>query len=256
MDMEAEWARVVSAQSAARKSLASEMGGRGTCHRSVTPPPAGVRMRSPQMRRAGPIRAHGRVRVGRMRWTAFFRLCGRLCWLALPVALVGGPLGVAGDARGDFVTVAAPRLGASAVSHASWVWPLGQPRQVARGFLAPATRYGAGHRGIDIRASPSEDIRAPSDGVVSFAGSVAGRPVLSISHPGDLISSLEPVLATVSRGDSVSAGMSIGSVANGGHCDGSCVHFGVRLHGEYVSPLLYLAGVPRAVLLPLGGPDG
>lgn len=206
-----------------------------------------------------PSGTHSCTRQGqgsRMRWTAFFRLCGRLCWLALPVALVGGPLGVAGDERGDFVTVAAPRLGASAVSHASWVWPLGQPRQVARGFLAPATRYGAGHRGIDIRASPSEDIRAPSDGVVSFAGSVAGRPVLSISHPGDLISSLEPVLATVSRGDSVSAGMSIGSVANGGHCDGSCVHFGVRLHGEYVSPLLYLAGVPRAVLLPLGGPDG
>jgi hypothetical protein len=50
--------------------------------------------------------------------------------------------------------------------------------------------------------------------------------------------------------------MIVGTVATGGHCEGSCIHFGVRLHGEYVSPLLYLAGVPRAVLLPLVGPDG
>jgi murein DD-endopeptidase MepM/ murein hydrolase activator NlpD len=127
---------------------------------------------------------------------------------------------------------------------------------VTRGFVAPATRYAAGHRGIDIRASPSEAIRAPRDGIVSFSGSVAGRPVLSISHPGDLISSVEPVLATVSRGDPVTAGTVVGTVAAGGHCDGSCIHFGVRLHGEYVSPLLFLAGVPRAVLLPLAGPDG
>ena len=29
-------------------------------------------------------------------------------------------------------------------------------------------------------------------------------------------------------------------------------HLGVRLHGEYVSPMLLFGGIPRAVLLPLG----
>jgi hypothetical protein len=28
------------------------------------------------------------------------------------------------------------------------------------------------------------------------------------------------------------------------------VHFGVRIDGEYVSPFLFLGGIPRAVLLP------
>ena len=95
-----------------------------------------------------------------MRWIAFFRLCSRFVCLGLPVALVGGPVGLAGDARGEIVAAAASRVSASAVSGAPWLWPLGQPRQVTRGFVAPATRYAAGHRGIDIRASPSEAISA------------------------------------------------------------------------------------------------
>ncbi|WP_443208538.1 hypothetical protein [Salinibacterium sp. PAMC 21357] len=35
-----------------------------------------------------------------------------------------------------------------------------------------------------------------------------------------------------------------------GHCTRPCLHFGVRVEGEYVSPLNYLSGIPRAVLLP------
>jgi murein DD-endopeptidase MepM/ murein hydrolase activator NlpD len=86
---------------------------------------------------------------------------------------------------------------------------------------------------------------------VSFVGSVAGRQVLAIAHPGDLITSFEPVLSDLPAGAAVAQGAVIGRVAAGGHCGTECLHFGVRLHGEYVSPLLYLAGVPRAVLLPL-----
>ncbi|HYI34579.1 MAG TPA: M23 family metallopeptidase [Glaciibacter sp.] len=149
---------------------------------------------------------------------------------------------------------ASPLSASAAVPAARWEWPLGRAQYVSRGFVAPPTRYAAGHRGIDLQAAPSDRVRAPADGVVSFAGSVAGRPVLSIAHPGDLISSFEPVLAEVSEGDVVAGGAVVGSMASGGHCDAHCLHFGVRLHGEYVSPLLYLAGVPRAVLLPLDRP--
>lgn len=152
--------------------------------------------------------------------------------------------------------IQASPLSASAVPPAAtrWEWPLGGAQAVSRGFVAPPTRYSAGHRGIDLEAAPSDRVHAPAAGVVSFAGSVAGRPVLSIAHPGDLISSFEPVLAGVAEGDVVVAGTVVGNVASGGHCDARCLHFGVRLHGEYVSPLLYLAGVPRAVLLPLDRP--
>jgi murein DD-endopeptidase MepM/ murein hydrolase activator NlpD len=146
-------------------------------------------------------------------------------------------------------------------STAPWLWPLDPPHRVTRGFLAPATRYSAGHRGIDIAVTGTEPVRAPADGVVSFAGVVAGRPVLSIAHADEVVSSVEPVTAAVSPGEPVRAGDVVGSVAAGGHCDAGCVHLGVRVHGQYVSPLLYLAGIPRAVLLPLepsghGGPSG
>ncbi len=134
-------------------------------------------------------------------------------------------------------------------SRSAWVWPVAAPHPIARPFIAPATPYSSGHRGIDIRA-PSPDVFAPADGVVSFAGMVAGRPVLSIRHPGGLVSSFEPVSATLPAGAVVSRGQLVGTLLPG-HCASTlCVHFGVRLDGEYVSPLNYLGSVPRAILLP------
>jgi murein DD-endopeptidase MepM/ murein hydrolase activator NlpD len=120
-------------------------------------------------------------------------------------------------------------------------------------FRAPPTPYAAGHRGVDLAASPGDAVRAPAGGVVSFAGPVAGRPVLSIDHGDGVVSSIEPVSSSVAAGAVIGEGEPVGTVATGGHCDGACVHFGVRVHGLYVSPLLFLGGVPRAVLLPLGG---
>lgn len=129
-----------------------------------------------------------------------------------------------------------------------WEWPVAPPHPVVRPFLAPLTPYGVGHRGVDLGAG-STVIRAPADGVVHYAGVVVDRPVLSISHAGGLISSFEPVASTLRKGDVVARGDVIGSLEPG-HCASRCVHFGVRLDGEYVSPLLLLGGVPRAVLLP------
>jgi len=125
---------------------------------------------------------------------------------------------------------------------------------VVRAFEAPADRYSAGHRGIDLVAGEGDPVRAPADGEVTFVGTVVDRPVLSIRHGNDLISSFEPVTATVGEGDRVRAGQVIGIVATGAHCSGQCVHFGVRRHGQYISPVLFLGGVARAVLLPLPPP--
>lgn len=131
-----------------------------------------------------------------------------------------------------------------------WAWPVAAPHPIARPYLAPATPYAAGHRGIDIRSAPDAEVRAPADGVVHFAGVVVDRPVLSIDHGGGVLSSYEPVETVLRKGDAVRRGQVIGTL-RAGHCaSGACLHFGVRLDGEYVSPLLFLGGQPRAVLLP------
>ncbi|MGR0219389.1 murein hydrolase activator EnvC family protein [Agromyces sp. ZXT2-6] len=138
-------------------------------------------------------------------------------------------------------------------ANAEWEWPIAPPVRMTEPFRAPPTPYAAGHRGIDLAAPPGTVVRAAADGVVAFAGPVAGRGVLSIDHGGGVVSAIEPVAASVVVGDRVVSGAAVAVTSEGGHCDGSCAHFGVRVHGEYVSPLLFLGGLPRAVLLPLRG---
>ncbi len=135
-----------------------------------------------------------------------------------------------------------------AVPGPSWAWPVAPPHEIVRPYVAPATPYGSGHRGIDVRA-PGGTVFAPAAGVVHFAGVVVDRPVLSIRHPGGLISSYEPVTSTLTAGTGVRRGEQIGSVVPG-HCASPCLHFGVRLDGEYVNPLRLLGGLPFSVLLP------
>ena len=131
-----------------------------------------------------------------------------------------------------------------------WLWPVAEPHAVARAYLAPATPYSAGHRGVDLRAEEGASVRAPADGVVRFAGWVVDRPVLSVTHGGGVVSSYEPVESSLSEGDVVRRGDVIGTLL-AGHCRSPCLHLGVRIDGEYVSPLLFLGGQPRAVLLPV-----
>ena len=119
--------------------------------------------------------------------------------------------------------------------------------QILRPFIAPATRYSAGHRGIDI--ATSGEVYAPASGTVHFAGFVVDREVLSIAHQGNILSSYEPVRSMLSVGDAVTRGQPIGTLEPG-HCSELCLHFGVRIDGQYVSPLLFLGGIPHSILLP------
>jgi murein DD-endopeptidase MepM/ murein hydrolase activator NlpD len=128
-----------------------------------------------------------------------------------------------------------------------WAWPTEVAHRVERPFVAPASDYGAGHRGVDLAAG--ETLLAPADGTVSFAGTVVDRGVLSIDHGGGVVSSFEPVTTTLHTGDVVHRGDRIATI-DAGHCAVSCVHMGVRVDGDYITPLLFLGGVPHAVLLP------
>lgn len=131
----------------------------------------------------------------------------------------------------------------------AWQWPVSPPR-IARAFVAPAHEYGPGHRGIDLEAGLDAPVRAPQSGTVAFAGSVAGRGIVTIDHGDGLVTTLEPVTAVVAIGDAVRAGDVVASVALGGHATPGTLHFGVREDGEYINPALLFGAVPRAVLLP------
>jgi murein DD-endopeptidase MepM/ murein hydrolase activator NlpD len=132
----------------------------------------------------------------------------------------------------------------------AWVWPVATPFRLDREFVAPAHEYGPGHRGIDLAPGGGMDALAPAGGVVAFSGAVAGRGILTIDHGDGLVTTLEPVESELTAGSPVQRGDVVGSLSVGGHSVPGRLHFGVRLRGEYINPLLLLGGVPRAVLLP------
>ena len=130
-----------------------------------------------------------------------------------------------------------------------WVWPA-EGFRLARAYVAPAHEYGPGHRGIDLELRESTVVRAPADGVTAFAGSVAGRGILTIDHGDGLVTTLEPVTTALAPGSPVTRGDDVATLGLGGHAAPGSLHFGVRLDGEYINPMLLLGDVPRAVLLP------
>ncbi|MCI0155245.1 M23 family metallopeptidase [Leifsonia shinshuensis] len=156
-----------------------------------------------------------------------------------PGAVAG--FGRTGSGERRAIGAAAPR----------WQWPVTPPR-VVQAYAAPPSPYAAGHRGIDLAAATSSVVVAPSDATVHFAGVVVDRPVLTLDHGSGVLSSYEPLAAEgLKAGDSVTRGAVLGVVGTGAHCSDSCLHVGVRIDGEYVSPLLFFDRVPRSVLLPL-----
>lgn len=123
-------------------------------------------------------------------------------------------------------------------------------------FVPPESPWSAAHRGIDLRAEADRTVRAPGDGTVTFSGVVVDRPVVTLTHPDGLRSSLEPVVGTVDVGTAVAAGDPIGTVASSsGHCaPRTCVHWGVRSGEVYLDPLGLLPGSGPVVLLPVDRP--
>ncbi|MPY85010.1 MAG: peptidoglycan DD-metalloendopeptidase family protein [Actinophytocola sp.] len=124
-------------------------------------------------------------------------------------------------------------------------WPLPGRPTVAQPFVAPASPYGPGHRGVDLAAAPGTPVYAAGSGVVVFAGQLAGRGVVSIDH-GLLRTTYEPVTATVTGGEQVRAGQRIGTLDPGHEgCLPGCLHWGVRrgtAPPEYLNPLALLTG--------------
>lgn len=125
-------------------------------------------------------------------------------------------------------------------------WPL-QPRPaVVRAFDKPTQNWLPGHRGVDLAGTPGQQVLAAGDGTIAFAGTVAGKPVLSIDHPGGLRTTYEPVEAAIPVGRTVTRGTPIGAL-NRGHdrCPVSaCLHWGLRRAHDYLNPLTLIHHTP------------
>ena len=149
--------------------------------------------------------------------------------------------------------------GARAVVEGSrWAWPLTPVPVVVRGF-DDVGRYAAGHRGVDLAADPGQGVSAPAPGRVTFAGTVAGRGVVVLTHAGGLRTSYEPVDAALPTGEEVTTGEVVATVAAGpAHCPATCLHVGLREGTgpelRYLDPLTRFTRADPPVLLPLGGP--
>lgn len=120
---------------------------------------------------------------------------------------------------------------------------------LTRRFDPPAVPWGRGHRGVDLAAEPGDEVRSPGPGVVTYAGELAGRGVVTVRHPDGLRSSLEPVAVAVRVGDEVAAGTALGTLEAGGTHLG--VHWGVRDAAGYRDPLGLLPRAGPVVLLPV-----
>ncbi|MCI1984157.1 MAG: M23 family metallopeptidase [Bifidobacteriaceae bacterium] len=122
-------------------------------------------------------------------------------------------------------------------------------KRIVKEFSPPKEQWLAGHRGIDIKAPAGAIIVAPAQGVVTFAGMVAGKNEVSIKtgqSPSldSVVFSFEPATTTLRKGDSVAKGAKIATVTgHSDHCDGSCVHWGARKNGSYVDPRTALTPV-------------
>ncbi|MCZ7425201.1 M23 family metallopeptidase [Micromonospora sp. WMMA1949] len=190
-------------------------------------------------------------------------------------SFVAGPF--AGSAAGAYSSVAGPFPGSSGDASAAgdpmagvsgagrraapgerFRWPLPGAPRVVRRFDPPPQPWLSGHRGVDLAAAPGAPVLAAGAGIVLFAGTVAGRPVLTVGHPDGLRTTYEPVRSRVTAGAPVEAGTPVGDLLAGhpGCVEAACLHWGLRRDAEYLDPLALL-GLGRVRLLPLHPvPDG
>lgn len=138
----------------------------------------------------------------------------------------------------------------AAATDARLDWPLRPRPAVVRDFDAPSPNWQRGHRGVDLAATAGQLIYAAGSGTVVFAGELAGRSLVSITHPGGLRTSYEPVRPIVQSGQAVTRGTVIGRVTPGhtGCLAPACLHWGAMwgpaARADYIDPLGLLTSTP------------
>lgn len=130
-------------------------------------------------------------------------------------------------------------------------WPLHPVPEVVHDFDPPDDPWGSGHRGVDLAGTVDQPVRSALAGTVAFVGTIAGRPVVTVSH-GETRTTYEPVTSSLAVGTPVAAGQRIGSLRlASSHCfPSACLHWGWLRGDTYLDPL-DLVGEGRVRLLPL-----
>jgi hypothetical protein len=120
---------------------------------------------------------------------------------------------------------------------------------VARPFAPPASRYGAGHRGVDLPSVPGAAVRAAAAGRVTYAGLLAGRGVVVVTH-GALRTTYEPLSPSVRVGAAVALGEVVGTLSPGhaGCPAAACLHWGLRRGEQYLDPVRLVQRGPVRLL--------
>src|SRR4051812_38353260 len=142
---------------------------------------------------------------------------------------------------------------AFAPTASAWTWPA--DGAVLQPFLFdPAHPYAAGqHRGIDVGGSAGSTVRAPSAGVVTFAGTVpsSGRSLTVETASGLAVTLTHLGTIGVAKGAAVEEGDPVATIGPSGDAEVAApyVHLGVRVAAEaqaYRDPLSFLP--PRSAM--------
>ena len=106
--------------------------------------------------------------------------------------------------------------------------------QVIDPFRPPAHIGGAGNRGLEYATSENQVVAAAAVGYVLFAGSVAGRKVITIAH-GDGVRTTYSGLREiwVVEGETVNQQSAIARANTG-------FHFGARVNDHYLDPQILI----------------
>ena len=123
---------------------------------------------------------------------------------------------------------------------------------VVQNFRPPPCHYCAGHRGVTVAVSEGSPVRAISDGVITFAGDVAGTTYVVLQFAPNLrltygrLRDLESSRGVVTvTGDQVIRGQILGHTQ-------SLVYLGVRRGIEALNPLPYVGARRGQLVAPNG----
>jgi len=114
----------------------------------------------------------------------------------------------------------------------------------------PFTGEGAFHRGIDISTGFGTPVRAPADGVVTFAGEESGYGrLIQLEHSQSILTRYGHLSGfAVTEGQRVSRGQIIGYVGMSGRSTGPHLHYEVWVHNSPVNPYKFLRIEPTGTL--------
>lgn len=134
----------------------------------------------------------------------------------------------------------------------SYDWPV--PGPPVRAFDAPVNAFGPGHRGVDLPATDGQPVHPMADGVVVYAGVVAGDTWVSVNHSDGVMTSYGPLrsLLPVSFGQAVTTTDLLGRARGDAHGLDGHLHVGARREGRYIDPAELVAASPPKIATLVG----